>query len=41
MGGVRGQGQVVWYEGNYREYEADKKYRLGAAADIPHAFLSH
>ena len=31
-----GESQVVWYEGNYREYEADKKRRLGAAADIPH-----
>ncbi|MBW3571092.1 MAG: energy-dependent translational throttle protein EttA [Gemmatimonadetes bacterium] len=31
-----GDSQVVWYEGNYREYEADKKRRLGAAADIPH-----
>jgi sulfate-transporting ATPase len=31
-----GESQVVWYEGNYREYEADKKRRLGPAADIPH-----
>jgi ATP-binding cassette ChvD family protein len=31
-----GESQVVWYEGNYREYEADKKRRLGSAADIPH-----
>ncbi len=31
-----GESEVVWYEGNYREYEADKKRRLGAAADIPH-----
>jgi sulfate-transporting ATPase len=31
-----GESQVVWYEGNYREYEVDKKRRLGAAADIPH-----
>jgi ATP-binding cassette ChvD family protein len=28
--------QVVWFEGNYREYEADKKRRLGAEAEIPH-----
>jgi hypothetical protein len=27
---------VVWFEGNYREYEADKKRRLGAEAEIPH-----
>jgi ATP-binding cassette ChvD family protein len=31
-----GESQVVWFEGNYREYEADKKRRLGPAADIPH-----
>ncbi|HEX2079704.1 MAG TPA: energy-dependent translational throttle protein EttA [Longimicrobium sp.] len=31
-----GESEVVWYEGNYREYEADKKRRLGPAADIPH-----
>jgi sulfate-transporting ATPase len=31
-----GESQVVWFEGNYREYEADKKRRLGPAAEIPH-----
>ncbi|HEU0301333.1 MAG TPA: energy-dependent translational throttle protein EttA [Longimicrobium sp.] len=31
-----GESEVVWYEGNYREYEADRKRRLGPAADIPH-----
>jgi len=31
-----GESEVVWYEGNYRDYEADKKRRLGPAADIPH-----
>ncbi|MEO6954004.1 MAG: energy-dependent translational throttle protein EttA [Polyangia bacterium] len=31
-----GEGQVVWFEGNYQAYEADKKRRLGAAADQPH-----
>ncbi|MBB4637189.1 energy-dependent translational throttle protein EttA [Longimicrobium terrae] len=31
-----GESQVVWFEGNYQDYEADKKRRLGAAADIPH-----
>src|SRR5437762_2116336 len=31
-----GDSQVVWFEGNYQDYEADKKRRLGAAADQPH-----
>ncbi len=31
-----GDSQVVWFEGNYSEYEADRKKRLGAAADQPH-----
>ena len=31
-----GDGQVVWFEGNYQAYEADKKRRLGADADQPH-----
>ncbi len=31
-----GESRVVFFEGNYQEYEADKKRRLGAAADIPH-----
>ena len=31
-----GDSQVIWYEGNYQDYEADKKRRLGAAADQPH-----
>jgi sulfate-transporting ATPase len=31
-----GDSQAFWFEGNYREYEADKKRRLGAEADIPH-----
>ncbi len=30
-----GDSQVVWFEGNYHDYEADKKRRLGAAADQP------
>jgi len=29
-------GDVVWFEGNYADYEADKKRRLGADADQPH-----
>lgn len=31
-----GDSQVVWVEGNYTEYEKDRKKRLGAAADRPH-----
>ncbi len=31
-----GDSQVVWFEGNYQEYEADRKRRLGADADQPH-----
>jgi ATP-binding cassette ChvD family protein len=31
-----GESQVVFFEGNYQEYEADRKRRLGAEADQPH-----
>ncbi len=31
-----GESQVVWFEGNYQDYEADRKRRLGAEADQPH-----
>ncbi|MGK2907256.1 MAG: energy-dependent translational throttle protein EttA [Desulfuromonadales bacterium] len=31
-----GDSQVVWYEGNYSEYEEDRKKRLGKDADQPH-----
>ncbi len=31
-----GDSNVVWFDGNYSEYEADKRSRLGAAADQPH-----
>ena len=31
-----GDSSVVWFEGNYSEYEADRKARLGAAANQPH-----
>jgi len=31
-----GNSQVEWFEGNYEDYEADKKRRLGADADQPH-----
>ena len=30
------EGTVVWFEGNYADYEADRKRRLGADADQPH-----
>jgi energy-dependent translational throttle protein EttA len=29
-------GSVVWFEGNFQEYEANRHMRLGAAADQPH-----
>jgi sulfate-transporting ATPase len=31
-----GDSKVVFFDGNYSEYEADRKARLGAAADQPH-----
>jgi len=31
-----GDSQVVWFEGNYQDYHADLKRRLGAEADQPH-----
>jgi len=31
-----GESQVVWFEGNYQDYEADRRRRLGAEADRPH-----
>jgi ATPase subunit of ABC transporter with duplicated ATPase domains len=31
-----GDSKVVWFPGNYSEYEADRRRRLGAAADRPH-----
>jgi ATPase subunit of ABC transporter with duplicated ATPase domains len=30
------EGRVIWFEGNYADYEADRKKRLGAEADRPH-----
>ncbi|MCA9563218.1 MAG: ATP-binding cassette domain-containing protein, partial [Myxococcales bacterium] len=30
-----GDSQVMWFQGNYEDYEADKKKRLGDAADRP------
>ncbi|HPC04305.1 MAG TPA: energy-dependent translational throttle protein EttA [Syntrophales bacterium] len=34
--GFEGDSRVVWFEGNYGEYEADRRSRLGAKADRPH-----
>jgi ATP-binding cassette ChvD family protein len=31
-----GDSRVVWFEGNYQDYEVDRKRRLGAEADTPH-----
>ena len=31
-----GDSKAVWFEGNYQDYEADRKRRLGAQADQPH-----
>jgi ATP-binding cassette ChvD family protein len=31
-----GDSRVVWFEGNYSEYEADRRKRLGVDADQPH-----
>ena len=31
-----GDSQVVWFEGNYEDYEADRHRRLGTDADQPH-----
>ena len=31
-----GDSTVMWFEGNYSDYEADRKKRLGKAADQPH-----
>jgi sulfate-transporting ATPase len=31
-----GDSKVVWFEGNYADYEADRRRRLGDAADQPH-----
>jgi ATP-binding cassette ChvD family protein len=31
-----GDSQAVWFEGNYQDYEADRRRRLGVEADQPH-----
>jgi ATP-binding cassette ChvD family protein len=34
--GFEGESQVQWFEGNYSDYEADRKKRLGKYAENPH-----
>jgi ATP-binding cassette ChvD family protein len=36
MMAFEGDSRVVWFEGNYQDYEADRHRRLGAEADQPH-----
>ena len=31
-----GESKAIWFEGNYQEYEEDRRRRLGAEADQPH-----
>jgi energy-dependent translational throttle protein EttA len=31
-----GESRVIWFEGNYSDYEADRRKRLGIEADTPH-----
>ena len=31
-----GDSHVEWFEGNYQDYEKDRKKRMGSAGDIPH-----
>jgi ATPase subunit of ABC transporter with duplicated ATPase domains len=31
-----GDSQLRWFEGGYSDYEADRRKRLGQAADVPH-----
>lgn len=31
-----GESQIYWFDGNYTDYEADRKRRLGISEDIPH-----
>ena len=34
-----GDSQVLWFDGNYTEYEEDRRKRLGSAADQPHRIV--
>jgi hypothetical protein len=31
-----GDSEVRWFEGNFSDYETDRRKRLGVAADMPH-----
>jgi len=31
-----GDSKVIWFEGNYSDYEQDRKARLGPEAEVPH-----
>ena len=35
-----GDSKVVWFEGNFSDYEADRKRRLGLASEQPHRIKS-
>jgi ATP-binding cassette ChvD family protein len=35
---IEDEGQVQWFEGNCADYEADRRKRLGLAADTPHRY---
>ena len=35
-----GDSKVVWFEGNYQDYEADRHRRLGTDADQPHRIMA-
>src|SRR5262245_35123946 len=41
MRAFEGESQVVWFEGNYQDYEADRHRRLGTEADRPHRIKYH
>jgi sulfate-transporting ATPase len=34
-----GESQVRWFDGNYSEYEEDRRKRLGSEADRPHRIV--
>jgi len=36
-----GDSQVKWFEGNYSDYEVDRRRRLGIEADTPHRIKYH
>jgi sulfate-transporting ATPase len=36
-----GDSQIKWFDGNYSDYEADRRKRLGSEADTPHRIRYH